>query len=504
MIAIEESIKEITRDFAEFVAYIKGINGLKLYDINTITETALLPIFREVFGYTNLKNLNFSDDENYPAIDLGDRHARVSFQVTSTSGINKVIKTLETFQRHSLEEVYDQVFIYIITEKKDDYSSQKLIQLSNSFNAKCSFNPKSDILDYRDLIKKISKLSLERLGRIREIVKDQLSRRKHVNYLIGSPQVREAFPKENISEKIVTNLLPVSFPKSLYIADLELNKKEIIEKSQNHEKPLSRKSKTRDVIFSALHQSGQGVSGDWINFRKQLITFHDLSNPNSIFRSVIDPGTVTEVSPLEFYEENNDKKYAFVTLLKACLRKRLFHQRIKWNFENRLFIFTPRGDDIDTVRKETWYQKKKATRKVFQPHSYINSKKEEITYYEHLAFRVRFLEVSDEWYLQITPDWYFSWDGWKKYFYSKEKVIYKKKVERNKAVYNHLQFIVSKLRSKPSLNMFVSPETQEDFLEFGKIVSFDSHPLLNDQHWLNLAESNEKRHLNDPEEDQDP
>ena len=102
---------------------------MTMTDINHVAETVLIPLFREVYGYKDLKNLNVAEGANYPAIDLGDENARVAIQITSTADSEKVKHTLEQFIKFDLYKKYDRLIVYILTEKQDSYSG-------NGFNEK--------------------------------------------------------------------------------------------------------------------------------------------------------------------------------------------------------------------------------------------------------------------------------------------------------------------------------------------------------------------------------
>ena len=58
-----------------FTTQIRAATAMRRTDINHVAETILVPLFAEVYGYKNLKSLNFTESENYPGIDLGDEVA---------------------------------------------------------------------------------------------------------------------------------------------------------------------------------------------------------------------------------------------------------------------------------------------------------------------------------------------------------------------------------------------------------------------------------------------
>jgi hypothetical protein len=152
---------------SRFVAQIEGATAMSRTDINKVSETILAPLLAEIYGYTELKNLNSSEYPNYPAIDLGDETARVAFQITSTSGREKIKKTLRKFVEHELYEKYDKLIIYILTEKPDssgkDY--EEIIQ------GKFAFDKDKDIWDYRDILREVTNFHcVDKVRRVESIL----------------------------------------------------------------------------------------------------------------------------------------------------------------------------------------------------------------------------------------------------------------------------------------------------------------------------------------------
>jgi hypothetical protein len=161
------SQNRINELMSRFVAQINGATAMSRTDINKVSETILIPLLAEVYGYTELKNLNSSEYPNYPAIDLGDERARVAFQITSTSGRGKINKTLRKFVEHELYEKYDKLIIYILTEKPDSSGKgyEEIIQ------GKFAFDKDKDIWDYRNILKEISNFQcIDKVRRIESIL----------------------------------------------------------------------------------------------------------------------------------------------------------------------------------------------------------------------------------------------------------------------------------------------------------------------------------------------
>jgi hypothetical protein len=135
-------------------------------DINKVSETILIPLFTEVYGYRELKNLN-RESLNYPGIDLGDETARVAFQITSTSDSEKVKHTLRKFTEYKLYEKYDKLIIYILTKKQKSYSGSGYEEIIQD---KFTFDKDKDIWDYRDILREIANFQIDKARRVESIL----------------------------------------------------------------------------------------------------------------------------------------------------------------------------------------------------------------------------------------------------------------------------------------------------------------------------------------------
>ena len=172
-------------------------------DINVESENLLRQLFSVVYGHKDLKNLNLSEGLNFPAIDLGDDEARIAYQITSTTDIQKIKNTLKKFVNHKLYERFDRLIIYILTEKQKTYRATGLEKIKDSF----SFDIENDVLDYRDLLKEISDLPFDKLHRVEEILEQQFSDESILNHESTNPfdwlaQVNDSWIEESATFKI--------------------------------------------------------------------------------------------------------------------------------------------------------------------------------------------------------------------------------------------------------------------------------------------------------------
>lgn len=159
----QELLQRSSELLAHFVYEVKTSNAMELFDINTIAEDFLIPIFAIVFNSPDLCNQN-RIKMNFPAVDLGSKTSRTSIQVTSDSSSDKVLDTLRKFESHSLNKNFDSLYVYVITERQKLYTSKKLIEAVR--NLSIDFNPSANILDFKDLAKMFGGLTSEQLESI--------------------------------------------------------------------------------------------------------------------------------------------------------------------------------------------------------------------------------------------------------------------------------------------------------------------------------------------------
>jgi hypothetical protein len=464
---LQQSQNRIFHLLSTLVVQIEGIASLGRTDINQIAENVLIPVFEEVYGYTELQNLNFSEDANFPGIDLGDKKARVAIQVTSTPDSEKVKHTLLKFVEHKLYRQYDHLIIYILTRKQKSYSGAGYDEIIQST---FTFDKSRDIRDYSDLTRDIAALQIDQVRRIENILEANIGD-KNIP-LFGKtyePQV----------ESVYLNLLEVSFPEMVYVAELTVHPDDSQHNVRRKGRRFTRKSSYRDAVRAELNKLGLRFSTDYVCHERKIVTFHDLNDRLLPLAHVIDSGTITELSSKEFYSIDEGYENVFKTLLRQCLQQKLYRQRVLWQHEEELFIFC----DIEgeTVRSEQWYGKKENKREVYV-RTMKDNKHDEILNCKHLSFEVQFRRFSDVWFLVIKPDWFFSFDGFRRNFFASDNLRWIKANENNDAVFNQLRFIAYFLKNEQQSNLFVARHTYP-FLTFGELVTFDNAPKIDDKEW---------------------
>ena len=450
-----------------FVTQVRGAGALGQTDINKVSETVLIPLFAEVYGYRKLRNLNTTERANYPAIDLADDEARVAFQITSRADLEKVKDTLRKFADHKLYKKYDKLVIYVLTQKQQSYSKAPCESI---VHGRFDFDVDRDIEDYRDILRRLEDFQIDKTSIIRDILE--------ANFAEGKIHL-SSHREEQFTENVHLNLLEFSFPSNLYLSDLTIDKKSVPRTSRKHFRRRRGHRSGRELVQDALEYRGLKFGVDWECHQNQILTFHDLSNSDYPLAQVVDQGTVTPIGPEEFYGVDEDNERVFKALLRRCLQQKLYHQGVTWQFQDKLYIFV--SENGTEIRTERWYGKQWSEREVYKQ---VMKKKRphEISHHKHLAFRTQFKRFGKKWFLLIKPEWFFSHDGYKRSFFGPERISWLKSKEKNSQVFNQLRFIVHFLKHEEPSDLFIERYSYP-FLSFGELLSFDSALALEDSAW---------------------
>lgn len=115
-ITSEELLTQIRSQITAYQMNVRSDNKAHRYNINDRAEAFTIPLFKLLFGWDNLRNLN-TDQVNFPGIDLGDFENRVAVQVTSETNLRKVKDTLQKFVDQEFFDQFGRLIIFMIQEK---------------------------------------------------------------------------------------------------------------------------------------------------------------------------------------------------------------------------------------------------------------------------------------------------------------------------------------------------------------------------------------------------
>jgi hypothetical protein len=167
MLLQEELQKKISDFLAILEVSVENRGLIGLLDQNLIAQSFIAKFINIVYGY-DLINLDIFGHK-YPAIDLGDFYRKVAFQVTSTKKPEKIKETIETFIRTEKYKDFRHLRFLILGKKQRKYP--EIFQTCNLFE----FDPLVDIIDIKDLVRKLPSLSLEKLQRLSYLIDSEFS-----------------------------------------------------------------------------------------------------------------------------------------------------------------------------------------------------------------------------------------------------------------------------------------------------------------------------------------
>jgi hypothetical protein len=161
----EVAIRTIVRTLAFIKVVCEQESLLHLMNSLTVSEHFFCRFLNVAYGL-NLVNLN-QIAPNYAAIDLGDKAARVSFQVTRDGKAGKIQKTLNSFVKHSRFIDYDHLRFLIFGDKQKKYTKLRI-------DKRVGFNCSTDVLGIAELQKHLDQLPVAQLQQLVDIIEQEI------------------------------------------------------------------------------------------------------------------------------------------------------------------------------------------------------------------------------------------------------------------------------------------------------------------------------------------
>jgi hypothetical protein len=270
-------------------------------------------------------------------------------------------------------------------------------------------------------------------------------------------------------ERIVSNLLPlINFPVKIFYAETKYRK--------------------RRELWSALNEleNKKGINKNWMLSDGNIYSFNDLNNYpwNSIVtKDIKDINSNSWAQSHELSIKNN-----FIQLLNNTFESFLHQKNIihKVNDNVDLFYIRPRLDDIEKPYSlKVKYDRfgRKSRQSVCEKYA-RKSDPSIVSFYRHLAFEHKFYRYGEKWYLEITPTYYFTHDGFKMHYYYESKLKGKKALDKATAVFSETVFWEYIINKEPGRLFGFSP-----ILKFGHLWQSELDAGLDDDLWLKKDEN---------------
>lgn len=271
--------------------------------------------------------------------------------------------------------------------------------------------------------------------------------------VVGAPKGGLYLAPARKTEKLHSNLLRVEgFPERIFVADTEC--------------------RWPKDVWTLLRKGGRDADAAWLLRDKRMLSFHDLGDEP--WTAACDPGTVEGFSTSDWSESpDQDRQRVFVHLLNQTLRAQLSPAVRYWSREE-CFALMGEAQKISYVslRRKSRISAVSQFSKTDQNGRVFESRR-------HMAFRGQFRALDGQWFLEITPTYRFTRDGYEIHFLHETLLKGIKQFEGNRAVLSSVLFWADYL--KPKSDLFAQEQPP---IGFGELETLECPVGLDDKRWL--------------------
>jgi hypothetical protein len=221
--------------------------------------------------------------------------------------------------------------------------------------------------------------------------------------LVAERSVLDASP-DAIAEILQCNLLPVErLPVRIWTAPLDPDV--MVRKGRGTATPA------KSTLIEAA-RAGQKEAGYETIFTPafrvvsgQVISFHDLSEPDGPAAAIVDDGAAEEFLIKEYMVDEDQRRVA-ISLLNMAISRHAHRCGLTVDGTRpQRYFFPPKGNGPNVINWKT--VRMKASRTVAKP----VFRSEKLAFWVHLGAYLKMLYLADKLYLQIEPTWVLTEDG---------------------------------------------------------------------------------------------
>ena len=241
--------------------------------------------------------------------------------------------------------------------------------------------------------------------------------------------------------------MSVEFPENIYVSDLIIDDKETIKAAKTHLNFKKLRANKGLIVKLALSLINKSTSA-WVCYENKIFTFINLEDDQDTFKGIIDYNNIEVLNAWDLYNsEVVDNINIFKQLLHNTTREDLKLKNVQWSKEIRGCYFYSE----ENSRQETWIGKKKATRTVYEK---VMSKKDpsKVSHHKHLSFALSYLNIGEQWFCNIVPSWFYTYNGYRKSRFHEDLLSKQKRLEHNQSVKNLVRFLAYFLANNSEKN----------------------------------------------------
>jgi hypothetical protein len=219
------------------------------------------------------------------------------------------------------------------------------------------------------------------------------------------------------------------------------------------------------------------LPSEWELWDKKIVSLHDLNSDTWDY--ICDAGTVERFGINEWLcSQNTGMRNQALALLNRALRRFLRGRGLEYDDNKECYFFKAKAD-LKPYKYRYLSLSQEAARTVFQPYPKKLREGMQPSYYRHSACKMQYRLVDGVLYMELTPTWYFTFDGVHRYRFFEERLKGIKKLEKNAAILGQLVTWAEFLSTGPELF-----EEEYPFLRFGKLQTFQLDRGILDTVWL--------------------
>ena len=183
-------------------------------------------------------------------------------------------------------------------------------------------------------------------------------------------------------------------------------------------------------------------------------------------------------------------------MLNQCLRALTGTKNLRFSREHNCYYVRGKKDlSGKNVRIQYRYRSvtNETKRNIFLGYGW-NEEKQRYSYFRHSAFNGYFVQYDDTWYLEITPTYYFTWNGKDLDRFYEDRLKGIKRLEKNNAIRGQVIMWAEMLTEQEGLFTSHYP-----LLSFDRLMTFELDSGINDDLWLPYEEAEKRKELSDSE-----
>lgn len=278
-------------------------------------------------------------------------------------------------------------------------------------------------------------------------------------------------------EQAIVNMLPIWLPDEIFVAQTRLSNREALAK---------------------MNKNRNDKRYDWMINETSLWTFHDPLK--SSVRDLVERDQVEQIeTDFLALHDAKDQQHKFAGLLRHTLAHD-FREALGWDKEKKQFYFLPEPQGI---ARQFQYLGAKQKTKADVVSVYKKSKDEgPVDYVRHHSFTPRFERLAEQWYLVVSPSYFFTVDGTRRLNYPETLLSGKKRLDNNNTVRGQVIMwhrLLSGMGFEDTGQLLISEVGEDRILMIGEPPVLELPKSVPDDVWGAKGHKEKKSDENDPQ-----